>query len=108
MLYQKTIGVIAFCGALMLPLAGAWAFDDAMYPDLKGQWHRAIANGPRFDQSKPPGRGQGAPVQGRLADRRYHLGRQGHVARGLREEVSLLDRAEPTCRALSRSSTRAL
>jgi hypothetical protein len=21
------------------------AFDDAMYPDLKGMWHRAIANG---------------------------------------------------------------
>jgi hypothetical protein len=58
----KTIGMIALIGALMLPVAGARAFDDAMYPDLKGQWKRAIANGPRFDQSKPPGRGQGAPV----------------------------------------------
>jgi hypothetical protein len=62
MLYGRTIGMIATIGALALPLAGARAFDDAMYPDLHGQWKRAIANGPRFDQSKPPGRGQGAPV----------------------------------------------
>jgi hypothetical protein len=62
MLYRNTIGTIALSAVLMLPLAGARAFDDAMYPDLKGQWHRAIAGGPRFDQSKPPGRGQGAPL----------------------------------------------
>src|SRR6202163_2722941 len=62
MLCARTIGTIALGAALMLPLVGARAFDDAMYPDLKGQWTRAIAAGPRFDQSKPPGRGQGAPV----------------------------------------------
>src|SRR6266699_3700237 len=62
MLDRSMIGMLALSAALMLPLAGAFAFDDAMYPDLSGQWHRAIVGGPRFDQSKPPGRGQGAPV----------------------------------------------
>ncbi len=60
-MHDRTIAAIAL-GATLLSLAPARAFDDAMYPDLKGQWHRAIAPGPRFDQSKPPGRGQGAPM----------------------------------------------
>jgi hypothetical protein len=39
----------------------AWAFDDALYPDLTGQWVRADAS-PSFDPAKPPGRGQQAPL----------------------------------------------
>src|SRR6202521_2506463 len=43
---------------------GAQAFDDARYPDLKGQWVRAEgARGVgRFDPTKPPGRLQEAPL----------------------------------------------
>src|SRR5712671_6709725 len=42
----------------------AQAFDDAKYPDLKGQWHRAEGNAGagRFDPTKPPGRLQGTPL----------------------------------------------
>jgi hypothetical protein len=59
---RLSICMIAVSLATMLPAADAVSFDDAMYPDLRGQWHRATAPGPRFDQSKPPGRGQGAPL----------------------------------------------
>jgi hypothetical protein len=45
---------------------GASAFDDAQYPNLKGQWTRAIVGGirgqPDFDQAKSSGRGQEAPL----------------------------------------------
>jgi len=62
MTYKNTIGLVGLTVALAMPIAGAQAFDDATYPDLKGQWHRAVVPAPRFDQSKPPGRGQGAPL----------------------------------------------
>jgi len=42
-------------------IAGAQAFDDTKYPDLKGQW-RAIGGPMRFDGSKPWGPGQEAPL----------------------------------------------
>src|SRR5439155_24128493 len=44
----------------------AQAFDDAQYPNLKGQWSRLAVPGevgpPPFDPSKPPGRGQQPPL----------------------------------------------
>jgi hypothetical protein len=46
--------------------AGGQAFDDSKYPDLHGQWMRAVApeaiDEPRFDPKKPPGRGQEPPL----------------------------------------------
>jgi hypothetical protein len=39
----------------------AHAFDGSVYPDLKGQWTRATPQD-SFDPSKPPGRGQQAPL----------------------------------------------
>src|ERR1700675_2868729 len=65
MLYRKLIGAIALA-ALAMPLGDAQAFDDAMYPNLKGQWNRRIIRGlggqPSFDQTKPWGFGQEAPL----------------------------------------------
>jgi hypothetical protein len=50
--------------ALALTYTGAWAFDDANYPDLKGQWNRLEVPGigPSFDPTKRPGLGQLAPL----------------------------------------------
>jgi len=42
-------------------MAKAWAWDDALYPDLKGQW-RVVGGPMRFDSSKPWGPGQEAPL----------------------------------------------
>jgi hypothetical protein len=63
-------GSFAAAAPLIALVAAVWslapsaarAFDDAAYPDLKGQWHRAIAPAPRFDQGKPAGLGQQAPL----------------------------------------------
>jgi hypothetical protein len=52
--------------ALAMTISGAHAFDDAKYPDLKGQWTRAPVPGaagqPSYDPSKPVGRGEQAPL----------------------------------------------
>jgi hypothetical protein len=80
--------------ALALSAAGAQAFDDSKYPDWKGQWNRFIVPGlpgqPSFDQTKPWGLGQEAPLtpeytavlQASLADQAK--GGQGNFTDGAR------------------------
>jgi hypothetical protein len=52
--------------ALFATSGRAHAFDDAKYPDLKGQWNRFVVPGlagqPSFDQTKGWGRAQKAPL----------------------------------------------
>src|ERR1700704_899673 len=54
---RSSIGVIALLAALLLPVlllpdAGALAFDQSKYPDLKGQWVRV--GSPRWDDAHAP------------------------------------------------------
>jgi hypothetical protein len=51
-------GVLA---VLLIPNS-TQAFDDSKYPDLKGQWVRGDGGMGRYDPTKPPGRGQEAPL----------------------------------------------
>jgi hypothetical protein len=54
---------MGLAAALGLTTVSASAFDDALYPDLKGQWRRISPPGqPAFDPSKPRGWGQEAPL----------------------------------------------
>jgi hypothetical protein len=66
MSHGNPVAAIAFAAALCLAHSGAQAFEDSKYPDLHGQWIRAVAPGasddPRFDPHKPPGRGQEPPL----------------------------------------------
>jgi hypothetical protein len=66
MFYLKSIGAIALAAALSMTLFEARAFDDAKYPNLKGRWNRFVVRGlpgqPAFDQTKPWGLGQEAPL----------------------------------------------
>jgi hypothetical protein len=60
---RSSIGAIMLAATLSVAAAGAQAFDDAKYPNLKGQWTRISPPGqPAFDPSKPRGRGQQAPL----------------------------------------------
>src|SRR5258708_37836354 len=51
---------------LAASIGGAAAWDDAKYPDLQGHWARFTVRGlpgqPSFDQTKPWGAGQQAPL----------------------------------------------
>ena len=63
MLYRKAIGAAAMTAALCLATGRASAFDDAKYPDLKGQWICVAPPGQRaFDPGKPRGWAQQAPL----------------------------------------------
>jgi hypothetical protein len=66
MVHRSSIGLITLVAALGFAVAGAYAFDDSQYPDLKGRWMRAPVPGavgqPPHDPSKPPGRSQQAPL----------------------------------------------
>ncbi len=61
-----SISAIAQAAVLLMTIGGAQAFDDSKYPNLKGQWQRFIVRGlpgqPSFDQTKPWGYGQQAPL----------------------------------------------
>jgi hypothetical protein len=63
---RSSIHAIACVAALWSSAAVSQIFDPAKYPDLKGQWTRAIVPGavgqPPHDPSKPFGRGQQAPL----------------------------------------------
>src|SRR5262245_24307599 len=61
MLARSSIRVAALLASLLLTIGVAQAFDDTKYPNLKGQWDRADPRG-GFDQTKPAGRGQQAPL----------------------------------------------
>jgi hypothetical protein len=65
MLYRSLFGAIALA-ALSSSTASAQIVDFSIYPNLKGHWNRFIARGlpgqPSFDQTKPWGFGQEAPL----------------------------------------------
>jgi hypothetical protein len=67
MLSRSSIGAIALMALLSMTAESARAFDDAQYPNLKGQWLRArppagvTGQGP-FDPDKSWGVGQQAPL----------------------------------------------
>jgi hypothetical protein len=69
MLYRSLLGAITSCAiaaALSVSSAGAQIVDFSKYPNLKGQWNRFVMRGlpgqPSFDQTKPWGFGQQAPL----------------------------------------------
>jgi hypothetical protein len=61
MLDRRAIAALALA-AVLLPVAGAEAFDESRYPDFSGQWRRPAGIGIQWDQTKPLGRGQQAPL----------------------------------------------
>jgi hypothetical protein len=63
--YRSLIGALAVA-ALAMPIGDAQAADGAKYPDWTGAWARFVVPGlggqPSFDQTKPWGFGQEAPL----------------------------------------------
>src|SRR5262245_21975788 len=55
-----TVGMMAL--AVALAATSTQAFDETKYPDWSGQWHRPRGVGIQWDQTKPLGRGQQAPL----------------------------------------------
>jgi len=68
---RSLLGAIAL-SALSVTIATGQVVDFSKYPNLKGQWNRFITRGlpgqPSFDQTKPWGFGQEAPLTPEAAD----------------------------------------
>jgi hypothetical protein len=62
MLYRTSIGAVALVAAMISAICGAAAFDDTKYPDWGGQWKRPRGLATQWDQGKPAGLGQQAPL----------------------------------------------
>jgi hypothetical protein len=66
--FRNSIASMALAAALCVTLTDLWAQDVSKYPDWKGQWSRVVVTGvsdglnPSFDQTKPSGFGQEAPL----------------------------------------------
>jgi hypothetical protein len=59
----RPIGALALAAWLLAIAAPAQAFDESKYPDWSGQWIKVPDGGPpRYDPSKPDGKGQQAPL----------------------------------------------
>src|SRR5262245_53670244 len=81
MAYRSLLGLIALAVALLTMAAGASAHDESKYPDWAGQWQRVPDGGPpRYDPSKPDGRGQQAPLTEEY--RRIHEASMADQAQG--------------------------
>jgi hypothetical protein len=64
MLVNKSlISAFAFVAALVTGITGAVAFDEAKYPDWSGQWRRPRGIATQWDQTKPAGLAQQAPLK---------------------------------------------
>ena len=62
MFYRTSIAAVALTAALMAAVCGAAAFDETKYPDWSGQWKRPSGLATQWDQGKPAGLGQQAPL----------------------------------------------
>jgi hypothetical protein len=60
MLCRTWVGAVAL--VTVLGIAGARAFDETKYPDWSGQWQRPAGVGVQWDQTKPLGLAQKAPL----------------------------------------------
>jgi hypothetical protein len=55
-------GAMALAAALALSIPSAQAHDESKYPDWSGMWRKPPGVGIQWDESKPPGFGQQAPL----------------------------------------------
>ena len=71
MLHKCSLTALTVTATLVLTIGSAAAFDDSKYPDWSGQWLRPSGVGTQWDQTKPSGLAQQAPLtpeyQARLA-----------------------------------------
>jgi hypothetical protein len=62
MLRKSSFAALVVGAGLALMIGTAAAFDDSKYPDWSGQWRRPTGIGTQWDQTKPPGLAQQAPL----------------------------------------------
>jgi hypothetical protein len=62
MLHKCSLAALVVAAQLVLMIGTAAAFEDSQYPDFSGQWRRPSGIGTQWDQTKPAGLAQKAPL----------------------------------------------
>ena len=62
MLHKCSLAALVVAAELVLMIGTAAAFEDSKYPDWSGQWRRPSGVGTQWDQTKPAGLAQKAPL----------------------------------------------
>jgi hypothetical protein len=62
MFHKCLLAALVVTAELVLMLDPAAAFDDSKYPNWSGQWRRPPGVGTQWDQTKPVGLAQNAPL----------------------------------------------
>jgi hypothetical protein len=62
MLHKCSLTALVVTAGLVLTVGSVAAFDDSKYPDWSGQWRRPSGVGTQWDQTKPSGPAQQAPL----------------------------------------------
>ena len=62
MLRKCPLAALVVAAELVLMIGTAAAFDDSKYPDWSAQWRRPSGVGTQWDQTKPAGLAQKAPL----------------------------------------------
>ena len=60
---RTSTGALALAATLLLSIGPAQAHDETKYPDWGGMWRRPPGVGIQWDETKPPGLGQQAPLK---------------------------------------------
>jgi hypothetical protein len=63
MVFGAAVATLCLAAVLCLTVVNAQAHDEAKYPDWGGQWKRPAGVGTQWDPTRPPGRGQEAPLK---------------------------------------------
>src|SRR4029453_10992541 len=93
-MYLRSLNVPAALAATLaaalaissIPTASAQVVDFGKYPDLSGQWKRPPGAGIQWDQTKPFGRGQQAPLTPEY-QARYEANMADQAAGGQRDDT---------------------
>ena len=93
-MHLRAIGAVAAVVALGAAIGAAQAYDDAKYPNWRGMWYRAQPV--QWDATKPPGRGQQAPLTEEYkAVHEVGLAEQRRGGQGYKPQVKCLPSGMP-------------
>ncbi len=96
---RSGIRSITLAAVTVIAAAGAQALDQSNYPDWSGQWKRPAGVGNQWDTSKPPRRGQQAPLTPEY---------QAIYEANLRDQAAGGQGSDPTCTRIPDGMPRAM
>src|SRR5262249_55874813 len=98
---KRLIGAVVFLALLALPVPEAAAHDESKYPDWSGQWRRPRGLATQWDQDKPAGLGQEAPLKPEYLEKlKWSIADQAAGGQGLDTRYTCITNGMPRMMAV--------